>query len=363
MPLDLDAALAEAVRLRASDLHLKVPSPPRVRVDGVLHVLPNYPPLTIEDTEAVKQRLLSPVKQDEFLRRGGADLSYVSGGARFRVAAFNQRGSASFVFRSVLKPPTADELGLPDVVMGWAKEPRGLIVVTGPTGMGKSSTTACLLRAVNESRQCHVITIEDPVEFLHDDVQALISQREIGIDAPSHHEALRSALRQDPDVIMIGEVRDEETAVTALRAAETGHLVLCTMHTLNAGETIQRFVDLFSSTRADLARRMLASTLVGVISQRLVPGVGGGRRLNAEVLVASSRVRDLIDEGADHGALHQAIFEGDYYGMRTFDQDLLEHVKSGRVSQGDAVALASNPHDFKLMLGGGTALTAGIPGM
>ena len=163
-------------------------------------------------------------------------------------------------------------------------------------------------------------------------------------------------------MIMIGEVRDEETAVTALRAAETGHLVLCTMHTLNAGETIQRFVDLFSTTRADLARRMLASTLVGVISQRLVPGIGGGRKLNAEVLVASSRVRDLIDEGADHAAMHQAIFEGDYYGMRTFDQDLLEHVQSGRVSQDDAIALASNPHDFKLMLGGGTVLTAGIPG-
>ena len=297
------------------------------------------------------------------MRRGSADLSYVSGGGRFRVAAFNQRGSASFVFRSVLKPPSADELGLPEVVMGWADELRGLIVVTGPTGTGKSSTSACILRAINESRQCHVITIEDPVEFLHDDVQALISQREIGIDAPSHHEALHSAMRQDPDVIMIGEVRDEETAVTALRAAETGHLVLVTMHTLNAGETIQRFVDLFSSGRSELARRMLASTLVGVVSQRLVPGIGGGRRLNAEVLVASSRVRDLIDEGADHSAIQTAIFEGDYYGMRTFDQDLLEQVQSGGVSRDDAIALATNPHDFKLMLGGGTALTAGIPGI
>ena len=279
--------------------------------------------------------------------------SYACGGSRFRVAAFNQRGSASFVFRSVLTPPTADQLGLPEVVVAWAGEPRGLVVVTGPTGMGKSSTTACLLRAVNESRQCHVITIEDPVEFLHADRKALVSQREIGIDAPSHHEAMRSALRQDPDVIMIGEVRDEETAVTALRAAETGHLVLCTMHTLDAGETVQRFVDLFSATRTDLARRMLASTLVGIVSQRLVPGIGGGRVLNAEVLVASSRVRDLIDEGADHNALHQAIFEGDYYGMHTFDQDLLEHVKAGRVKDADAITLASNPHDFKLMFPGG----------
>jgi len=363
MPLNLDATLAEAVRLRASDLHLKVPSPPRVRVDGVLQVLPNHPPLTVADTDAVKARLLSDVKQEEFARRGGADLSYVSNGARFRVAAFNQRGSSSFVFRTVLTPPRPDELGLPEVAIAWAREPRGLIVVTGPTGSGKSSTTACLLRVVNENRQCHVITIEDPVEFLHDDIEALVSQREIGIDAPSHHEALRSALRQDPDVIMIGEVRDEETAVTALRAAETGHLVLCTMHTLDAGETVQRFIDLFSSTRADLARRMLASTLVGIISQRLVPGIGGGRRLNAEVLVASSRIRDLIDEGADHTAVRQAIFEGDYYGMRTFDQDLLEHVKAGRVSQGDAIALASNPHDFKLMLSGGTVLTAGVTGM
>ena len=352
MAFDLDAALREALRLGASDLHLKVPAVPRVRIDGVLYDLAGHERLTAEDTQAIADATLrSELKREQFDNRGSADLSYFTeDGGRFRVAAFRQRGLASFVFRAVGDPPDPDPLGLPGIFEEWAEVPRGLLVVTGPTGSGKSTTTACLLNLINERRPCHIITIEDPVEFLHPDQRALVSQREIGTDASSYHEALRAALRQDPDVIMIGEVRDEETAITALRAAETGHLVICTMHTLDAAETIQRFVDLFSTTRAELARRMLASTLVGIISQRLVPGAAGGRRLNAEVLVNTARIRDLIAEGHSHSLLQGAIAEGDFYGMRTFDQCLLAQVQDGLVDQSDALAIASNPHDFKLLL-------------
>jgi twitching motility protein PilT len=351
MPFDLDAALRESLRLGASDLHLKVPSSPRVRVDGVLYDLAGHGPVTAEDTErVVAQVLRSPRKREQFERAGSADLSYVVDEGRFRVAAFRQRGAASFVFRVVGDAPDAEVLGLPPIIEEWSQAQRGLIVVTGPTGSGKSTTTACLLGIINEHRACHIVTIEDPVEFLHTDRRALVSQREIGVDAPSYHEALRAALRQDPDVIMVGEIRDEETAVTALRAAETGHLVVCTMHTIDAPETVQRFIDLFAHSRSDLARRMLAATLVGIISQRLVPGAAGGRRLNAEVLVNSARVRDLIAGDAGEGALRTAISEGDFYGMCTFDQSLLEQVREGRVDEGDALAIATNAHDFKLLL-------------
>ena len=235
-------------------------------------------------------------------------------------------------------------------MLGWADELRGLVVITGPTGSGKSTTAAALVDRVNQTRPLHILTIEDPIEYLHPDAKAIITQREIGIDAPTYHAALRAALRQDPDVILIGEVRDEETAMTALRAAETGHLVLCTMHTINASETVQRFVDLFGDSQATLARQMLAATLVGIVSQRLVPSTGGGQALNSEVLVNSSRIRDLIANGASQGEVDKAVKEGDYYGMRTFDQCLLAHVRAGTVTRADAIAYSTNQHDFQLML-------------
>jgi len=222
--------------------------------------------------------------------------------------------------------------------------------VTGPTGSGKSTTCAAILDQINRRRACHVLTIEDPIEFLHADQKAIVCQREIGLDAPSHHVALRAALRQDPDVIMIGEVRDEETAMTALRAAETGHLVVCTLHTIDAAETVQRFIDLFGDHRTMLARQMLAGTLVGICSQRLVPAVSGGLALSSEVLVNSSRMRELIVKAAPQFEIRQAISEGSFYGMRTFDQSLLDLVISGEVKETDAIDFASNGHDFKLML-------------
>ena len=351
MAFDLDTALTDTIRVGASDLHLKVPAVPRIRVAGRLMDLPGQNALRPEDTLAVKERVLtSELKRGEFDENGSADLSYYTPSGRFRVSAFSQRGSASFVFRVVPTAPQADQLGLPETVSSWADARRGLIVVTGPTGSGKSTTCAAILDRINRRRACHVLTIEDPIEFLHADQKAIVCQREIGLDAPSHHVALRAALRQDPDVIMIGEVRDEDTAMTALRAAETGHLVICTLHTIDAAETVQRFIDLFGENRAGLARQMLSATLVGICSQRLVPSISGGQALNAEVLVNSSRVGNLIAEGETQNELRKAIAEGDFYGMRSFDQSLTELVIRGEVKEADAIDFASSGHDFKLML-------------
>ncbi len=351
MAFDLDLALETALALGASDLHVKVPSTPRARVSGRLVELEGFQALTPEDTEAVKDRVLvTDVKRRQFEEIGSTDLSYFTDGGRFRVAAFNQRGAASFVFRAIPAAPDTESLGVPETVLEWADELRGLIVITGPTGSGKSTTGAALIERVNRTRPLHILTIEDPIEYVHRDNEAIICQREIGLDAPNYHDALRAAMRQDPDVILIGEVRDEETAMTALRAAETGHLVICTLHTINASETVQRFIDLFGDRQSSLARQMLAGTLVGICSQRLVPGDGGGLVLNSEVLVNSSRVRDLIANGSSQGDIDKALKEGDYYGMRTFDQCLLSQVRAGAIKRADAVAYAANQHDFELML-------------
>jgi twitching motility protein PilT len=348
---DLDAALQTARDMGASDPHVKVPAVPRVRIDGELVEMPGYARVTLEDADRVREQVVptTSVKRRLLDERGSADLSYFIGAGRFRVAAFMQRNCPSFVFRSIPKAPDAETLGLPLVLSSWADEQRGLVLVTGPTGSGKSTTCAALLDLVNERRRCHILTIEDLIEFLHPDKRALVCQRELGDDAPNYHEALRAALRQDPDVILVGEIRDEETAMTVLRAAETGHLVLSTMHTLDAAETVQRFVDLLGG-RADLARQMLAGTLVGVSSQRLMPGTSGGRVLAAEVLVNSARMRDLIAEGAPQAELTRTVAAGEYYGMQTFDQDLLDHVRAGRVDRETAIAHASSAHDFKLLL-------------
>ncbi len=351
MAFDLDTALETALALGASDLHVKVPAIPRVRINGRLRELEGFDAVTAGDADAVRERvLLSSAKQKVFAEDGSADLSYFTAHGRFRVAAFTQRGSASFVFRAIPAAPATDTLGLPPTVLGWADELRGLVVITGPTGSGKSTTGAALVDRVNQTRPLHILTIEDPIEYLHPDSKSIVTQREIGLDAPTYHVALRAAMRQDPDVILIGEVRDEETAMTALRAAETGHLVICTMHTLNASETVQRFIDLFGDRQALLARQMLAATLVGIASQRLVPSAGGGQALNSEVLVNSSRVRDLIANGASQTEVDKAVKEGDYYGMRTFDQCLLAHVRAGTVTREDALAYSTSQHDFQLML-------------
>src|SRR4051794_39094290 len=291
-------------------------------------------------------------KREQFERRGSVEVSYYTEDARFRASVYRQRGSVSLIFRMISEAPTADGLGIPDVVLGWSKAIQGLVIVGGPTGSGKSTTSAVVLRLINEQRPCHIITIEDPIEYLHADIQALVSQREIGADAPNFHDALRSALRQDPDVILVGEVRDEETAMTALRAAETGHLVICTIHTSGAAESIQRFVELFGERNEHVARELLASSLVGVVSQRLLPTPDGTVVLNPEVLVATARVQDMLRESAPASALQEAMIGGSYDGMRTFDQDLAEKVREGTIDDKAALGFATNPQDFKLMLAG-----------
>ena len=353
MAFDLDAALEQAFTLGASDLHLKVPSRPRVRLQGALRPLEGFEPLTPGDTESLIAHVLrTDAKREQFDARGAVEVSYYTEHARFRASVFRQRGSATLIFRLISEAPRPEGLGIPDVVLDWSEAIHGLIIVGGPTGAGKSTTSAVLIRRINERRSCHIITIEDPVEYLHPDLEALVSQREIGVDAPTFHDALRSALRQDPDVILIGEVRDEETAMTALRAAETGHLVVCTIHTSGAAESVHRFVELFGPRNERLARELLASSLVGVISQRLIPVDTGTLVLNPEVLVSTARVRQFLLDGEPVPALQEVMAEGSYYGMRLFDQDLADKVRAGTLDEEAALRLAISPHDFKLMLQG-----------
>src|SRR4051812_18719714 len=350
---DLDAALAQANELGASDLHVKVPSVPRLRIGGVLRPLPGAEGISPADTEMLMHQVLAtPQKREQFEQRGAVEVSYYTSEARFRASVFSQRGSVALIFRLITEAPTPEGLGIPSVVLDWSNANQGLVIVGGPTGSGKSTTSAVVLRLINEKRQCHIITIEDPIEYLHPDIEGLVSQREIGVDAPNFHDALRSALRQDPDVILVGEVRDEETAMTALRAAETGHLVICTIHTSGAAESIQRFVELFGERNEHTARELLAASLVGVVSQRLIPGAERPLVLNPEVLVTTARVQDMLREAAPASALQETMIEGSYYGMRTFDQDLTSKVKSGEVDETTAFGYATNAQDFKLMLQG-----------
>jgi twitching motility protein PilT len=349
VPFDLDQALAETVEAGASDLHVKPGCMPRVRVEGELMQLNGYGPVSRDELHALAQSVLvSDAKREILEHEGSADLSYDAPCGRFRCSAFRQRGGTSYIFRTIPEAPDFDELGLPEVVLTWTGAPQGLVIITGPTGSGKSTTSAAMLRRINEGRSCHIVTVEDPIEFIHHDAASLVSQREIGADAPSFSRALKAALRQDPDVILIGEIRDEDTAMTALRAAETGHLVFATLHTSGAADTVARLMELFASRGSHLGRQMLAASLVGIISQRLVRGQDGRRRVNAEVLVNTARMRECLADGGDAAELQQIIAEGDYYGMQTFDQSLLDLVARGEMTQAEATAAAINPHNFRL---------------
>ena len=351
---DLDAALTELVRLGGSDLHLKVPAHPIVRVHGRLSPLPDSEPLTVEDTErVVRQMLTDEHKLLEFDAEHEVDFAYaLPGVARFRVNAFHQRGSISLVCRAIpFEIKSIADLMLPSAITALADEERGIILVTGTTGSGKSTTLAAMIDHINETMAKHIVTIEDPIEFLHRDKNSVINQREVGQDTASFKRALRRVLRQDPDVILIGEMRDEETVQTALSAAETGHLVLSTLHTVDATESVNRIVDFFPPHQQHQARAMLAGTLRGVISQRLVPAAEGrGRVATLEILRMTGRVRDMIMDPDQTGRLQEVIAEGAYYGMQTFDQALLQHYHAGRVSMEDAYRAATSPHDFKLLV-------------
>jgi twitching motility protein PilT len=351
--LDLQQALRDVVDREGSDLHVKVGSPPVVRIAGALQPLPGACTLTAADTDhALHEMLDDPARLQELAAENEVDFAYaVPGLARFRVNAFRQRGSISIVCRVIpYGVTTLAQLGLPEAVRELAEEPRGIVLVTGTTGSGKSTTLAAMVDHVNTTAARHIVTIEDPIEFLHADKRSVINQREVGSDTHSFARALRRVLRQDPDIILIGEMRDEETVRTALSAAETGHLVLSTLHTADAAETVNRIIDFFPPHQHGQVRSMLAATLGGVISQRLVPAIGGGRVAALEVLRTTGRVRDAIIDPVQTVRLKEIISEGVYYGMQTFDQALFAHVKAGRVTRDDAFAVASSPQDFKLLL-------------
>ena len=354
MAFDLQAALHRVIETSGSDLHLKVPSQPLIRTHGVLEPIPDSDPLRPDDTEGVMREMLAePSRLEEFHKEGEVDFSYsVPGLARFRVNAFRQRGAISIVCRAIPHEiKTADELNLPPVISELAQEERGIILVTGTTGSGKSTTLAAMIDQINTNESRHVVTIEDPIEFLHRDKSSIVNQREVGQDTISFKRALRRVLRQDPDVILIGEMRDEETVATALSAAETGHLVFSTLHTIDAPESVNRIIEFFPPHMHNQVRSMIAGTLKGIISQRLVRTPDGrGRVAVCEVLRMTGRVRDMIMNPDETGKLQEVIGEGAYYGMQTFDQALLGHVQAGRVSMEEAMKAATAPHDFKLMV-------------
>ncbi len=360
---DIASALQTLVELEGSDLHVKVNSPPVARLHGELTPLEGFGTLSAEDTERAFKDLAEPRSIEEFESEGEADFSYaLPGVSRYRVSVFKQRGTISLVARAIpFKIRSVTDLGLPDVVRGLAEEQRGIILVTGTTGSGKSTTLAAMIDHINETRAHHIITLEDPIEYIHADKRSIVNQREVGSDTAGFGRAMRRVLRQDPDVILIGEMRDEETVRTALSAAETGHLVLSTVHTLDATETINRIIDFFPPHLQQQSRVMLAATLKGAIAQRLVPDVTGAGRVPAsEVMVVTGRIQDLILNPAETGKITEVIAEGDYYGMRTFDQALLSYARDGRITEEVAMEYASNPHDLKLMLAAGGQRASGI---
>ena len=350
---DVHAALRELVAREGSDLHLKVDSSPLFRVQGTLAPDTDFEVLSAQDTEDALHALLhDQAKLKEFGEEHEVDFSFeIEGVARFRVNAFRQRGVISLACRAIpAKISTIEQLSLPEVVRELAEEERGIVLLTGTTGSGKSTTLAAMIDHMNTTMKKHVVTIEDPIEFVHQDKQCVINQREVGMDTKSFERALRRVLRQDPDVILVGEMRDEETVRTALSAAETGHLVLSTVHTVDATESINRLLDFFPPHQHNQARSMIAGTIKGVISQRLVPGANGGRVAVCEILRMTGRVHDMIKDPEMTGKLGEAISSGGFYGMQTFDQALYHHVTAGRVSEQEAMRVASNPSDFKLLL-------------
>jgi twitching motility protein PilT len=354
MSFDLHFCLGHLIEKGGSDLHLKVPAPPVMRIDGQMRHIEGLSPLSPEDTErAVREMLHDPEKLKEFADEGEVDFAYsIPGIARFRCNAFRQRGSVSLVIRAIpVSIKTIDQLQLPPVIRELAEEERGIVLLTGTTGSGKSTTLAAMIDHINSTRRRHIVTVEDPLEFLHEDKQSIINQREVGMDTGSFKRALRRVLRQDPDVILIGEMRDEETVHTALSAAETGHLVFSTVHTVDAAETVNRLIDFFPPHMHNQVRAMIASTLKGAVSQRLVPTLdGNGRIACCEVLRMTGRVRDMITNPEETGKLPEVIAEGSFYGMQTFDQHLYEHLKAGRVEMDTAIQFATSPHDFKLLV-------------
>jgi twitching motility protein PilT len=354
--MDLNEILKIALKGGASDIHLKSGLPPVFRVDGALVPLKNAERLLPEELKTISDRLMNDVQKARYENSRETDLAYgVPGLGRFRVNIFQQRGSVGIVFRVIpFSVKTIEQLLLPKVVEKISLEQRGLILVTGTTGSGKSTTLAAMIDHINSNRTCHIMTIEDPIEFLLRDRRSIINQREIGVDTNSFADALRAALRQDPDTILVGEMRDFETIETAITAAETGHLVLSTLHTLDARETINRIISVFPPYQQKQVRLQLASILRAVISQRLVPRADGKGRVPAlEVMVSTARVRECISDKDRTKELQDAIAKGfTTYGMQTFDQSLMHLVKNRYVTYEEALKHVSNADDFALRFRG-----------
>ena len=351
--MDLNAILRRAVDLGASDIHLKLDQPPMLRQDGSIAPLSECPPLNEQNLLAVLEAVtrVVPERLRQFHESGDLDLAYTGDGLpRFRVNAFRQRGAISFAFRVIPRDvPSFEQLSMPPGVARLAGEHRGLILVTGATGSGKTTTLASMLDHINRTRSQHIVTIEDPIEILHADRMSIVNQREVGLDTESFAQALRRVLRQDPDTILIGELRDAETAQTALQAAESGHLVFSTLHTIDAAETVGRVIEFFPTAKQQQIRSVLAGVLRGVISQRLLPRIGGGRVAAVEVMVMNSRISDLIREQRTE-EIGDAVAEGGFFDMQTFEQALIDLVLAGKVERELAGNAATNVHDFEVAL-------------
>jgi len=344
--------LRALVDFLGSDLHCKVGSPPRVRIDGRLRRL-DAPILTPEDTQAMLDEIVRDDQREQFERSHEADFAYaIAGVGRFRVNAFRSRGSVGLVFRRVaVGAVPLEQLGMPDAVGALALEPRGLVLVTGPTGSGKTTTLSSMVDLINRNREVHVVTIEDPIEVLHEDKLAMINQREISVDTDDFGRAMRAAMRQDPDVILVGEMRDQETVKAALAAAETGHFVMSTLHTTDARETVTRIIDFFPPHDQRQLRLTLASVLRGVICQRLVARADGkGRCVAAEICVNTGRITEAIVDPDKTQSIEALVADGAFYGMQTFDQHLIALLRDGIITLADAVAASTSPHDLQVEL-------------
>src|SRR5512136_1896499 len=354
--MDLNQILLEALSQEASDVHIKVGTPPIFRIHGILKIWDKVKPFDTNDVSKIAFGLMNDWQKERFIKNREVDMGYeVYGLGRFRVNVFQQRGKMRIALRIVpYQIKGLEELHLPAVLRSISLEQRGLILVTGTTGSGKSTTLASMIDIINNERNCHIITIEDPIEFIHEDKKSIVDQREIGSDTSTFSSALRVALRQDPDVILVGEMRDFETIETALTAAETGHLVMSTLHTLNATETITRIISVFPPYHQKQVRLQLSGVLKGVISQRLVPRVDGKGRVPAvEVLIGTARVRECIDDKDKTKQIPEAITQGHVaYGMQSFDQSLMFLLKESLISYEEALKHCTNPDDFSLRVKG-----------
>src|SRR3954471_24256957 len=351
--MELNDLLRSAADAGASDIPLKFGRPPLIRRNGLVIPMENGEQLSNADLDSYLRTITSrvPSRYERFNASGDLDIAYTAEGLpRFRVNAFRQRGMISFALRVIPKTvPQFEQLGLPAGVRRLAEEHRGLVLVTGATGSGKTTTLAAMIDFINRSRESHIVTIEDPIEILHPDHRSIVNQREVGLDTENFAQALRRALRQDPDTILIGELRDAETAQTALQAAESGHLVFSTLHTVDAAETVGRMIEFFPEGKQVQIRSIMAGVLRGVVSQRLLPRIGGGRVAAVEVMINNARIADLIRENRPE-EITDAVAEGDFFHMQTFQRALIDKVIEGAVDREVAANASSNRHDFMVAL-------------